>query len=186
VTAIQTPSSFDLVRALQDSRQGSLNLKVSGVEIPSTTATSKPTAPIIPPTAAKEQTVLSSEAGHSQLRALINSKRRRRLTVKDILPRSKPAKHAKGLNNLGNTCFMNSALQCLFSSDLLVSFFLYNQYEGDIHPSSPMRGHLASAFAEVVQDIWSSGSSSVTPHKLKRQFERFAPEHFIGNRFVFI
>ena len=50
---------------------------------------------------------------------------------------------------------MNSALQCLFSSDLLLSFFLHDDYLHDLNSSSPNRGHLASAFADVVKKIWS-------------------------------
>ncbi len=38
-----------------------------------------------------------------------------------------------GLNNLGNTCFMNSALQCLSNTVQLTNYFLSNEYLGDVN-----------------------------------------------------
>jgi hypothetical protein len=42
-------------------------------------------------------------------------------------------KGVTGLQNLGNTCFMNSALQCLSNCYALTSYFLTDEYEKDIN-----------------------------------------------------
>jgi hypothetical protein len=38
-----------------------------------------------------------------------------------------------GLNNMGNTCFLSSALQCLFRTPIFTAYFLTNQYKGDLN-----------------------------------------------------
>ncbi|RVE73386.1 hypothetical protein OJAV_G00049000 [Oryzias javanicus] len=83
-----------------------------------------------------------------------------------------------GLSNLGNTCFMNSALQCLSNAPPLTEYFLNDQYEAEINRENPlgMRGEIAEAYADLVKQMWLSRSSYVAPRTFKTQVGRFAPQ----------
>ena len=42
-----------------------------------------------------------------------------------------------GLSNIGNTCYINSALQCLSHTSVLTEYFLSQKYANDVNMGNP-------------------------------------------------
>ena len=86
-----------------------------------------------------------------------------------------------GLRNLGNTCFLNSSLQCLSATIPLTDYFLGYNYRSEINEDNFLgtQGKLVTAYAELMKIMWLGKSSSIQPVSFKSQLEQFAPQ-FIG------
>lgn len=89
-----------------------------------------------------------------------------------------------GLFNLGNTCFINSSVQCLSHTPLLTSFFLSKSFLGDLNTTNVMghQGRLAHAYAQLIGSLWQphSKAASHNPVAFKKAVARLN-EQFAGH-----
>ncbi|VDM33160.1 unnamed protein product [Hydatigera taeniaeformis] len=85
-----------------------------------------------------------------------------------------------GLSNLGNTCFMNSAIQCIASVAPLRSYVIDDRFEDNINSENKLGsgGNIARAFARLMRQMWSecNRGGSCVPRDLKIQIAKIAPQ----------
>lgn len=100
------------------------------------------------------------------------------MTTRGRARRDGRTKGTIGLTNLGNTCYMNSALQCIRSVEELALYFLASKYKEEINPDNPLghNGVMAKAYAGVLDGIYSDKAlGAFAPRNFKSALGACAP-----------
>lgn len=108
-----------------------------------------------------------------------------------------------GLYNMGNTCYLNSSIQCLSHTPIFRDYFTSKCYLNDINTTNPLgyEGHLAQVSAVLMNNLWKRfnqqslhqpkrvtapgsyapvNAPALTPKTFKDSLGKFN-EHFAGN-----
>ncbi|ORX71732.1 cysteine proteinase [Anaeromyces robustus] len=98
----------------------------------------------------------------------------------DLYPTSVSKFHTPGTNglgNLGNTCFMNSGLQCIAHTALLRDYLLKGYWKKELNLTSihSMKGKMVKAFVKVLENLWSNNSGPYRPTEFKSVISKHTP-----------
>lgn len=123
-----------------------------------------PSSPSRPPPAVPKKSYSGVSEHHQPQAPALDS-----ISVPFITPAGPTGFGTTGLKNLGNTCYMNSIIQCMSGTVPLARYFLSGFYKGHLNRENRLgsRGIFAEAFANLNRNLWEETYAFVSPVTIK-------------------
>ncbi|GAU92529.1 hypothetical protein RvY_04599-2 [Ramazzottius varieornatus] len=74
-----------------------------------------------------------------------------------------------GLNNLGNSCYLNAVVQCLANTRELRDYFIKGRFVKEVNKQNPLgsKGNFARVMQGTLKALWSGQYSNYSPYPLR-------------------